>query len=344
MNQEYFGFIESCRKKNPIKFHKHHIIPRYMGGTNDPENLIKLSYEDHFNSHVLLAESFKEGSDDYNRNMWAASRLMGWINDSSQFDISEKLSNIRKGKTYEELFGEETSKIAKEKISINITTWWNNLSTEEYTNLILKMKNGQENFWVSASDEYRKEISVRNSMYKKEWWNTITDTQLNGYLAKRSEISKIWWSSLSDNEILELKSKWSDATKNWWITSSDEKIRIRNKKISISQKGKTIKPETTEKWKKTIDENGSLKGDKNPMYGKHHSEETKKMLSEKKKGISINIKPRAIFKFFKDGVFIYEAIGQNDARNFCKEQNISFQVLCKKSDRWNNWHCKRNKK
>lgn len=34
--------------------HKHHIIPRHMGGTNDPENLISLTPEEHAEAHRIL--------------------------------------------------------------------------------------------------------------------------------------------------------------------------------------------------------------------------------------------------------------------------------------------------
>jgi hypothetical protein len=58
--EEYNKFIEECRKKNyeNDKTHKHHIIPRHMGGNNNIENLIVLSIEDHYKAHILLAESF----------------------------------------------------------------------------------------------------------------------------------------------------------------------------------------------------------------------------------------------------------------------------------------------
>jgi|688.fasta_scaffold00037_201 hypothetical protein len=36
--------------------HIHHIIPRYMGGTNDPSNLIELSVEEHAEAHKKLWE------------------------------------------------------------------------------------------------------------------------------------------------------------------------------------------------------------------------------------------------------------------------------------------------
>lgn len=37
-------------------YHKHHIIPRHMGGTDDPSNLIELTIEEHAEAHRLLYE------------------------------------------------------------------------------------------------------------------------------------------------------------------------------------------------------------------------------------------------------------------------------------------------
>jgi hypothetical protein len=36
--------------------HIHHIIPKHMGGTNDPSNLIELTVEEHAEAHKLLWE------------------------------------------------------------------------------------------------------------------------------------------------------------------------------------------------------------------------------------------------------------------------------------------------
>jgi HNH endonuclease len=36
--------------------HIHHIIPRHMGGTDDPSNLIELSLAEHADAHLKLYE------------------------------------------------------------------------------------------------------------------------------------------------------------------------------------------------------------------------------------------------------------------------------------------------
>jgi hypothetical protein len=38
--------------------HKHHIVPRHMGGTDDPSNLIELTVEEHAEAHRKLWEQY----------------------------------------------------------------------------------------------------------------------------------------------------------------------------------------------------------------------------------------------------------------------------------------------
>lgn len=40
------------------KTHKHHIVPKHMGGSNDPSNLIKLTVAEHAESHKKLFEKY----------------------------------------------------------------------------------------------------------------------------------------------------------------------------------------------------------------------------------------------------------------------------------------------
>lgn len=58
----YFDFIESCKEKcyDELFTHRHHILPKFMGGEDVEENLIVLSVEDHFVAHKILAENCEE--------------------------------------------------------------------------------------------------------------------------------------------------------------------------------------------------------------------------------------------------------------------------------------------
>jgi hypothetical protein len=43
--------------------HKHHIIPRHMGGTDDPSNLVELTIEEHAEAHRVLYETYGKVED-----------------------------------------------------------------------------------------------------------------------------------------------------------------------------------------------------------------------------------------------------------------------------------------
>ena len=45
--------------------HKHHIIPKHAGGTDDPSNLIELTVEEHAEAHRLLYEQYGRWEDYY---------------------------------------------------------------------------------------------------------------------------------------------------------------------------------------------------------------------------------------------------------------------------------------
>ena len=56
--QEYLELIQENLNTPKIsgKTESHHILPRSMGGSNKKENLVNLSYSDHFRAHMLLVE------------------------------------------------------------------------------------------------------------------------------------------------------------------------------------------------------------------------------------------------------------------------------------------------
>jgi hypothetical protein len=83
--------------------HMHHIIPKHMGGTDDPNNLIELTIEEHAEAHRLLYEKYGRVQD---RRAWLGlSKMMTGkeiINEILKAPKSEehkrKISESHKGK------------------------------------------------------------------------------------------------------------------------------------------------------------------------------------------------------------------------------------------------------
>lgn len=117
-------------------------------------------------------------------------------------------------------------------------------------------------------------------------------------------------------------------------------------KMSIAQKGKIVSQETRDKLRQA--NIGKFSGDKNPMYGKHHTEETKKLISLHKIGTQANgNNPRAVkvICLNDDNVFDtikqcakYYGLHRDSVKRNCNHQylkskynfmyDIEYQFLC----------------
>lgn len=85
--------------------HKHHIIPRHVGGTDDPSNLIELNIEEHAEAHRVLYETHGRIEDYY---AWKG--LSGQI---GKDEILKQLAMAQKGKKKPDGFGEKISEFRK---------------------------------------------------------------------------------------------------------------------------------------------------------------------------------------------------------------------------------------
>ena len=109
--------------------HKHHIIPRHMGGTDDQSNLIELTPDEHAEAHRLLYEQHGHWQDyvawqglaklaskaEHTKMLLSAAGKKG----------SKTMSAKRKGKTMEEYYGPERTAEIKAKMykDRNGKTW-----------------------------------------------------------------------------------------------------------------------------------------------------------------------------------------------------------------------------
>lgn len=55
--RRYYNIIDSARSRENLGYvEKHHVIPKCMGGNNDPDNIIALTAREHFICHRLLTK------------------------------------------------------------------------------------------------------------------------------------------------------------------------------------------------------------------------------------------------------------------------------------------------
>tara|TARA_R110000796_G_scaffold89024_3_gene192490 strand:- start:750 stop:1196 length:447 start_codon:yes stop_codon:yes gene_type:complete len=63
--------------------HIHHIVPKHMGGTDDPSNLIELSIEEHAEAHKKLYEEYGKEEDE-----------IAWLGLSGQIGKEEIIKKV----------------------------------------------------------------------------------------------------------------------------------------------------------------------------------------------------------------------------------------------------------
>lgn len=136
--------------------HKHHIIPKHMGGTDDPENLIELTIEDHAEAHKILYEKYGK-IEDY----WAWKGLSGQI---GKEELLREI-NINNGKkAYENKLG--IFSMSKEK------------------RLSSSVKGGKTSGQTNAESGHCAEIAHlggKSSSGMTFWYNPITDKETRSF-------------------------------------------------------------------------------------------------------------------------------------------------------------------
>lgn len=130
----YYKHIEKC--KNQIIeegkiYHKHHILPKSSGGSDDKNNLIILTYKQHVFAHFLLYKWKPTNSN------WIAYRLMNGVDENKKQAVEElKIKKIKESKNNKKWPLEVIEKRRQTMIN-NIA----NLSEEEfYKRFVEKME------------------------------------------------------------------------------------------------------------------------------------------------------------------------------------------------------------
>lgn len=156
-------------------YHKHHIIPRHMGGSDDPSNLVELTVEEHAEAHKKLYEQYGKEEDKI-----AYLSLSGQASKPEVMRLASKLGRAKTDKILEERYGTNWkiihAKNASEKGKVRFKELYEN--DLEFRKKILE---GQQiGSSAALSDTARKkrkdsfkkishQQGMRNSNYGKIW-------------------------------------------------------------------------------------------------------------------------------------------------------------------------------
>jgi hypothetical protein len=173
-SQCYYNIITQAKSRSINDYtESHHILPKSLGGTNDPENLVNLTAREHYICHLLLTK-FTEGIA-YQKMSYALHRITNkkenYINSSRMYEIirkahSKMLSEKTKGVSMMERCGvpyaHEISDYQKQKIrESNSKRIWTNdmrqkMSESQKQRKIERPESFKTHDW---SPESRKKIS-----------------------------------------------------------------------------------------------------------------------------------------------------------------------------------------
>lgn len=187
----YYKIIENAKKETENGnrcigyFEKHHILPKSLGGSNDENNLVKLSAKEHFICHWLLVKMHNKGSEERNKMLYAFWRMKSNPNNNNQryinsrayeklrIEFSKNVSIMNKH------FGTENSQFGKH--------WYTDLRTGESKSFIEK----PDEFWINGRNWFENNANEIYSIKTKKKIFSRRGT-LKFEEKRRIEVIKLW--------------------------------------------------------------------------------------------------------------------------------------------------------
>lgn len=137
-------------------YHMHHIIPRHMGGSDDPDNLVRLTIEEHAEAHRLLYEKFDKKED-----LWAWKGLSGIVPRQELIKEIMYQSGIRGNKVANENGAYLKANRARTERYHNDPEWAAEIRRKQS-----KPKSVTENYFGPKSDDHKE--NMRKTALKRE--------------------------------------------------------------------------------------------------------------------------------------------------------------------------------
>ena len=197
--QKVYTQLISHRKSNPLEKSKelytelHHIVPRCLGGTDDPENLVRLTAREHFIAHRLLSKIYVENSE-LALSVLLMMKVQGGIVSSSKG--INKLRITSSDKSSEVMTGLWNSEKFREMMSTKMRERWKDPKIKE------RMTRGRSE---------KTEKQWEDKTYKTKMLSLLEDPT---HLEKLSSATKKLWSNETHRTLVseKLKENWKDET------------------------------------------------------------------------------------------------------------------------------------
>lgn len=142
----YYKIVERAKQEDDNGhrqlgyYEKHHIKPKSLGGTNDKENLVKLTAREHFLCHWLLVKMYNKGTIERNKMLYALWRMKSknniherYINSRAYEALRIEYSGVISKITSIKQSGEKNSQFGKNGIRIVILEKVNHFSKNQVT-------------------------------------------------------------------------------------------------------------------------------------------------------------------------------------------------------------------
>lgn len=188
IHQPYDGYTES-----------HHILPKSLGGSDEINNLVKLSAREHFICHLLLTKMYKIGTSEYYKMikaffcmlMFRSSNQQRYITNRSYALLREefkKAQSINQSGKNNSQYGKNKTFETRKKISETLQKRNNFIGQTRKDN---KLKKSQEKREIDVS-LYRYYYEI----YSTHGWNKFVD--ITGYNKSKQNLVKRFADLLSD--------------------------------------------------------------------------------------------------------------------------------------------------
>ena len=262
----YYKIIEKAKKETENGnrhvgyYERHHIQPKSLGGTNDKENLVKLTAREHFICHWLLVKMYNKGTTERNKMLCALWRMQS---------INENHKRYINSHVYEKLrieFAEAMSKLTSINQSGNRNSqfgkkWYTNRDTGESKSFFEK----PDERWIEGRGLFNGQtssIKMKLKKLNKPYKNTkrIKVHQQNGKDAEITIVRKNYLDNIHNEGIENAKKLWNQYHSGDYKKLEDFANEIEISKIALYKK-----------FKKYI-----------PIFSKHEEQKRSHFLPDKK--------------------------------------------------------------